>query len=425
VQWSFQSPRLSESLQQGLRWNLGAFAIIGASGLAMNILIARSYAPWVLGAFNQVLAIYIVAAQLATFGVQNSVLYRVSTLVSRAQAREAASTGLVLAAGLASTVALLLWFLRDSIAMAFSPAVGSGLTVAVPGLCLFPLNKVMLANLNGMRWMRAYAIGNMLRYVLIVVGILLVMAFALPGEYVALSLTFSEVVLFMVLFAINKVHLCVPSRASFRNWARPHLRFGFWSVSGGILSELNTRTDVLMLGLFVNDSAVGVYSMGSTFAEGMFQLVMVLRYNYDPIVARLIAEREWHELREVVTTGKKLAYLTIGASGLFAVMLYPLVLNLVVGNTDYSGSHAVFAILMAGIIAAAGYLPFIGILQQGGRPAAQSLLSLLVISSNIIFNLFLIPKYGILGAATATSIAFALYVPFLFGLTRKVLGFGL
>ena len=51
-----------------------SIAILGISGLLINVLIAHHYNAAVLGAFNQVFAIYILGSQLGTLGVQFSVL---------------------------------------------------------------------------------------------------------------------------------------------------------------------------------------------------------------------------------------------------------------------------------------------------------------------------------------------------------------
>ena len=45
-----------------------------------------------------------------------------------------------------------------------------------------------------------------------------------------------------------------------------------------------------MLGYFMSDTIVGIYSFASTFAEGFAQLSTVIRQNVDPIVGKCFAE---------------------------------------------------------------------------------------------------------------------------------------
>ena len=59
--------------------------------------------------------------------------------------------------------------------------------------------------------------------------------------------------------------------------------------------DLNTRVDILLLGVIAGSESVGIYSIGSLFAEGLYQLTMVPRCTYDPVVTHLIVE-ERHTL---------------------------------------------------------------------------------------------------------------------------------
>ena len=62
---------------------------------------------------------------------------------------------------------------------------------------------------------------------------------------------------------------------------------------------------------------------------------------------------------------------------------------------------------MIGGLASCGYLPFKMIFNQAGKPGIQTLLYTLICMTNIVFNLLLIPFFGIWGAATATALSYA------------------
>ena len=57
-----------------------------------------------------------------------------------------------------------------------------------------------------------------------------------------------------------------------RVWLKRHIQFGARSVLGGVAVELNTRVDVLVLGLFTSEAQVGIYSFAAFFVEGFLQL---------------------------------------------------------------------------------------------------------------------------------------------------------
>ena len=59
-------------------WNYVSFAVLGASGIAINILIGKIYGAEDLGAFNQVYAAYVLLSQLSVGALHLSVVAHVS-----------------------------------------------------------------------------------------------------------------------------------------------------------------------------------------------------------------------------------------------------------------------------------------------------------------------------------------------------------
>ena len=53
---------------------------------------------------------------------------------------------------------------------------------------------------------------------------------------------------------------------------------------------MNTKVDLLMVGLFLSDSKVGIYSLASLFAEG-FLFVIVIQNILNPKISNLISKR--------------------------------------------------------------------------------------------------------------------------------------
>lgn len=412
---------LDHNLRQGVVWNLAGFAVIGLAGVLINVLVANFYEPSVLGAFNQVLAFYVIAAQVATFGVHYSVLYHVSVLADDPrQSGEATRSGLLASTVISGLVCSGLWL--GSHLVTNSQAVHAGLQVAIPGLFLFPLNKILMAALNGQRRMRAFAVFNAGRYVLILGAIVAGAFIGLPSNRVPVCLTIAEVGLFLGLIAANVQLLKLPSVTDgMLDWIGKHLSFGSRGVPGGLLVELNSRVDILVIGAVVNDTAVGIYSMGAIFAEGLSQLFLVLRNNLDPILARLIAEHRRQELDALIAWGKMVGYVAMGIAGILAIALYPFALEILVGKPEFLDSWPVFTILTCGLMLSAGYIPFGGILQQGGHPLAQSALLGIVAGLNLVGNLLLARAFGPIGAAAATAMAQASLPLILYVLARRFL----
>jgi len=243
-------------------------------------------------------------------------------------------------------------------------------------------------------------------------------------SHLPLSLTIAEMTLFVALMLYINVLLFrirFSLSSEIRSWYR-HISFGSRGFLSGVLIEMNTRMDVLMLGYFRSDTIVGIYSFASIFAEGFAQLSTVIRQNVDPIVGKCFAEDNREKIREIAKKVRRTFYPIMAIIGGALVATFPILIWLVVSNGENWQSWRVFAILVSGIVLASGYRPFIGMLMQGGRPGTYTILIAGSVIGNVILNACLIPALGIYGAATATACIYVLQVVALVILVRKLFG---
>jgi O-antigen/teichoic acid export membrane protein len=413
--------------QQDVLWNVASLAVLGVSGIALNVLIGEHYDSATLGVFNQALAAYIFFSQIAVGGINLSVLRSVAEHQGdRPKITSIVIGSLVPTLVLAAVTTLAFYFARHPIAYFLeSEDVATGIAAATPGLFFFALNKVLLAVVNGVQRMRAYAIYQALRYALILAGLFLALAIELDGSKLAFVFTFAEGILFVVL-AIEVIRqLAFPFDASWKDWTSVHLSYGVRSVLSGVMLELNARVDVLMIGYFMTDADVGVYTFAAMIAEGVYQLLVVLQNVYNPILARQIAQRAFGELHAMVVKGRLYTYVVMLVVGVVAVRLYPTVLGILVDKPEFFESAMPFTFLMAGIVLASGYIPFAQTLLMGGHPGWHTGLMAITVLTNVIGNSILIPIYGLNGAAIATAIATVASVFVLKVFVKSRLGFRL
>lgn len=409
-------------------WNVAGLAVLAAAGVVINFAIAATRGAEALGVFNQVYAIYILLSQIAVGGLHFSVLKCVShNQDDRGKCADQSVSALLLAGGLAAVVCGGVWLLRDAAGRLLeSPGVTVGLALAIPGLFFFSLNKVLLNVLNGLRFMRAYAVFQALRFIFLPAAVLGILATERPSDTLAFSLTAAEVLLFLLLAAylhLRVVPLWITRRAS--KWFREHGSYGLRGFFSGFLSEMNTRVDVLMLGWLCSDGVVGLYSFAAIFAEGFAQLPVVVRRNVDPILGRCFAEDDRSRIETIAPKVRNATYLIMSLVSVAAVAVYPLLPRLMSDQAQFGASWGVFAILMAGIALNSGCRPFLGILLQGGRPGMNTILIAGVVGGNALMNLALIPPLGMYGAAAATAAAYVLEMALLLFLSRRLFGVSL
>jgi O-antigen/teichoic acid export membrane protein len=188
----------------------------------------------------------------------------------------------------------------------------------------------------------------------------------------------------------------------------------------GVLIELNTSVDILMLGYFSTDSTVGIYSFAVKLAEGFGQIPLALRWNVDPIIGKYFAENEIDKISQLSKNIRRVFQPLIGLLGLFAIIIFPFFSTAWLQDNAAIVSAIVFAIVMVGIIINAGYRPFTGILMQGGRPGVNTLLIGGLVLGDALLNLYFIPAFEIYGAALVTSLTYTMEAILLIILSRKL-----
>ena len=392
-------------------WNLASLGFLGLSGIVINSSIAHYAGAEALGIFNEVFSFYIVLSQISVFGIHLSVLKQVSYYPqNHALIAEIVISAFILCIVISSVLAFFTYICRGVAGTLMgSPSVAFGVGAISFGLICFALNKVLLFVLNGLSHMRAYAMFQALRYIFIIVGVYIVINLSLPGDYFALSLTFAELMLLIVLggYVFSKV---VPFKLSAvsSKWCWEHICFGVRALMSGVFQIINMRLDVLCLGYFLTDRLVGIYSLGATVAEGISQISNVARRNVDPLLGEYFSKNDISQIEQTSKKIKRIFVPCILIVCITAVLLYPIGLNMFFEDMGFNQSFGVFVILMVGVVLNALYRPFIGIILQGGRPGMFTLLTWILVLINLIGNLLLIPILGIFGAALATSSIFAL-----------------
>ena len=420
---SSSAPVKEPDFHAGIAWNVASLFVLAVAGIALNALIARLYGSAMLGVFNQVLCAYILFSMAAAGGINYSLLASIAESPRDSARVASAVVGALLPTIILATIVTALFYgSRHWIADRLqSEGIAIGMRAATPGLFFFALNKQLLAVVNGLRRMRAFAIYQALRYVLILGGFVIGWQTALAGEQLSFVWSFAEGILFVVLAIEVGIQVAWRSATNIMHWSRTHLIFGSKSVVSAMLLELNAKVDIWMLGLWLDDASVGVYSFAANLAEGFYQLIIVLQNNFNPLMANLIARGERIELEAMISKSRRWIVPAFAATALAAALIYPWTMPLLKGP-EFADSGVSFAILVGAIGALAAWLPFGNLLLMAKHPAWNSLLMALVVGVNVAVNALLIPKLGIAGAAVGTATAFVAFALLLKLFVRRLIG---
>lgn len=416
---------LDKKFEVDVLWNLISLGFLAISGIVLNVLIGSIYGSATLGVFNVAFALYIVLSQFGVFGIHMSVMKYVSQHADtdRKTTEQVIADGFLLVLLTSSVVTAISYLARPLITELYHmDGLSTAYLALLPGLWCFSLNKYLLNVINALRHMRALAIFQSLRFVLIMVALFGVVIFKIPSAYLTGVISFSELILTPILFIYVSTEVKLWKINFYSGWMKKHLNFGYRVFLSGTITELNTRVDVLMIGLYLDATKVGIYSVAILIVEGLSQAAFVIRNNVNPLLTKFITNGEINELRAFTRKIALYFFLFMVVCGSLVVALYPFAANIAFGDNRFADAHLPLAILVAGFVMASPYLPFTMIMSQAGRPATHTGFMVIILFSNAIFNFFAIPIWGIAGAALATAGSYIVSMLVLSVLMRKYIG---
>ena len=395
-----------------LIWNAGAFALSAVLGVLVNLLIIRYYDAAALGAFNLVYAVYILLSQLAVGGVHLAVQAFVPRELAAGRSVHAQVTASMLLSTATSLVVIgIAWLGRDLPGRWFDSAtVSAAFPLVIPGLLFFSWNKVLLSFHNGARRMRLFALFQLLRFVLLFCAVLFLAMRGASPERLPIVLFWTEALLALLLIPVSLRYWMPWSRAGIRIAVLENFRFGNRALAGNLLLDVNTRVDVFLLGVVLNDAMVGLFSFAATVAEGVLQLPVLFRNNINPVLTAAWQRGGSSLLNKVVARNRRKFFRILAPVVLLTIPLFPVAMWVLGMKDEPMTVWAVYAILATGIALTAGYQPFLMLFSQLGRPGIQTIFIAGYFTSNVVLNLALIPLFGILGAALATALSFVAMV---------------
>ena len=414
-----------KDIKVDLIWNYISLLILAISGLALNVIISQYYEPKILGAFNQVVSIYLVAAMIGSGGINYSVLQSIPTNRDiKSKLNDIIFGGIILSLTLSFIVSFIFILLIIPVSNWLeSDLVKTGLFFITPGLFFFSLNKILLQGIiNGLQRMKEFAFFQSTRYFLILINLLIAIQISIDGEKLPFIFSCSEFLLFILL--ITRISMITNwwNANNWMIWLRKHFIFSLKSFSSGVIIELNSRVDIICIGYFLNDEKVGIYSFSALFAEGFLQALIVLQNIFNPKIAKLFSSNNTVGFLNMIQKTKKPIYYSMVILFIFSTIFYSSIINLLTNNFTYQDSKIPFFVLIFGITLASGYIPYFNLFFMKNLPTWQTFFVFLIITTNIFFNFLLIPIFGINGAAIATAISFISSIIFLKKLVKKLIG---
>ena len=182
--------------------------------------------------------------------------------------------------------------------------------------------------------------------------------------------------------------------------ARSGMAFSIRVYATNIASYLLNRQDVLLLGWLGGVAAVGVYTVGVSFAELTWYIPNALS---STIAAKGGRTSEDSGI-DYVTRTTRIAVIVMGLTTALGAVFIPLLIPLIYGGA-FRGAVAVFFVLLPGVLIN-GVAVILGTWQtvRGRQYWRQSVVTMV---ANFVAVVLLAPTFGALGTAAASSVCYA------------------
>jgi O-antigen/teichoic acid export membrane protein len=163
------------------------------------------------------------------------------------------------------------------------------------------------------------------------------------------------------------------------------------------------RIDILMVGYFLPSSDVGIYRSASQTA--LLLLIFLISFNniFAPMIADIISKGDRERMRQLFKTVTRWGFAL--SLPLFLVVGINAKNLLRIFGSDFTEGWLPLIILAAGqlIHAAAGGVVYM--LVMSGHQYQKLIGDFAIVVINLVLNIILIPRWGLTGAAVATSVS--------------------
>lgn len=380
--------------------------LAGLLQLGQILIVARLLGPEGVGAFALALLLPTVLAQLLNLGLASANIYFVASdqfplsqvwPASRDLAALSGVVGLVLGGGV-------IWVWGDL------------LFPGVPALLLYSALLALPASLLSAIVTGLFQAKQDFRSFNAIVLVQPVVALAATGLLWAFdSVTVNAVVLTAVaaylsatvagLVRLSQMTPLVDRSGGRVAYLRVALGFGLKAHLANMLNFLNYRIDLFLVNFFIGPAGAGLYTVAVRLVE---QLWMISQAVSTVLFPRLSAMAHDEAGRKFMSEfmSRAVLWTTLLASVMLSLLAVPIIALLF--GPQFTGAASAVIILLPGVVVFSSARVLANTLAARGWVGVNLAMALAVLTINSAANLVLIQKFGIAGAAAATSLAYCL-----------------
>lgn len=373
--------------------------------LVTAAIIARVYGPEGNGAYTMALLLPSLLATFLNLGIAPANVYFLGS--GQATVRDLLHANLriyviLIGIGMVTSAIILFWKGAN-----FFPGIDQ--KILWLALVAFPLSLLQGFLISIFQGLQQFRIFNLILLVQPLIMVLLVGIFAILGMkniyfLVGINIFTGFVVTILTIWQLKPMLGAKQEKYQPSQCLRQVLSYGWKAHLGNIFQFINYKTDIFLINIFIGPAFAGIYVIAVALVEKLWLVSQAVSTILLPHLSQLASEKEKCNILTPLICRWVLLITLVGGLSL-AVIVYPF--TLLVFGSDYLESVLPSLILLPGIIFVSGARVLANDIASKGRPELNMYISAITVLYNVVGNWLLIPTYGLVGAAIATTIAYS------------------
>ncbi|MGB9939704.1 flippase [Methanosarcina sp.] len=392
---------------QNIQWSLLSLATSSLAHLLLRIVLGKELGPSGLGLYTLVFTIYLFGMQFGTFGISAALTNYVAEYYDNLpRLKELISSGILGSVLSGSILGLLLYLFSSviSIQLFHNPEMTNLLWVTALCFPFIAMQKAVIGALNGLREMKWYAVVNTAQNILVmIVSFALVRLLKMDVMGAVLGFVIPTITVGLLSLTFTRNFFILPSK-TMKKVFKEISRFGFYIVLANSIGMVNTQIGSLVIGYFMNETEVGYYAVATLFLQGVTLLPQAVQAVTTPTIAAYYRKGDFHNIQNLVkNTMFKISAVILCISLLLAIFGKFLITFLF--TEEFLPAYLPMLILLVGYFIHSVYASIGGCLSSVGKVHILFKIDMICAGLNLLLNVLLIPQFGLIGAASATSLS--------------------
>ena len=378
--------------------------LVGLIGIASLAIIARVYGPEGNGIYTIAILLPYLLTTLLNLGIASSNVYFIGS--NQVGIREVVKVSFKIFIRLSFIGLIIGGIIIWRKGSTFFPSVSEDLLwLALLIYPIFILSGFVLSIFHGLQRFDQYNKFLVLQPLLFFCSLIVLYFIGLKRlDYLILFHLLSHLfALFIMLRSVYKLYHQSDDSAVNTQYQHKALAYGWKSNLSNILGFLNYKADIFLVNLFLNPLAAGIYVISVTLAEKLWIISGSVSTVLLPRLSQLSSDEKTRKALTPIIS-RFVLWLTALISVVLAIIAKPLI-EILFGQA-YEKSLMPLLILLPGIIILGVARVWANDIAARGKPEINMYIASITLMSNLLGNIVLIPKFGLIGAASATTIAY-------------------